>query len=280
MKIKGIIEAAKRPLLFEKGNTQMWVDEHISQQMLEAHLDPDTEAASRKPNTIDASVKWIKEYICGNNLDCNVLDLGCGPGLYTNRLAQIGFNHVMGVDFSSNSIEYAKKQAAELDLSVDYVCQDYLSLELTHSFDAALLIYCDFGVFNEAERDTLLHKVYSGLNPGGRFVFDVFTPNKYRNHVDSRNWYSLDSGFWKPTPHLCLSSNYWYPEAKAHLHQAIVIDDNEDMQVHNIWDKTYTVAELTSILKSTGFTDAEFYTDVTGSEYDEDTEIITVVARK
>ncbi|BCG60767.1 class I SAM-dependent methyltransferase [Paenibacillus sp. URB8-2] len=280
MKINKIIEKTKRPSLFEKGSSQMWVDEHISQQMLEAHLDPNTDAASRKPYTIDASVKWIKEYICGNNAEQKVLDLGCGPGLYTNRLAKQGFNNVTGIDFSSRSIEYARNQVAELNLHVNYVCQDYLTLNVTNDFDVVLLIYCDFGVLNENERNALLHNIYSNLKPGGKFVFDVFTPNKYRNHTDSRTWNSYKCGFWRPTPHLCLSSNYWYPEERVHLHQTIVIDDNEDLQVYNIWDKTYTLDELSSILSCIGFEELEFYSDITGREYEEDSEIITVIAKR
>ncbi|WP_379134052.1 class I SAM-dependent methyltransferase [Paenibacillus sp. sgz500958] len=280
MTISKIIEKTKRPLLFEKGSSQMWVDEYISQQMLDAHLDPNTDAASRKPYTIDASVKWIKEYICGNHFEQKVLDLGCGPGLYTNRLAKLGFNNVTGVDFSSRSIEYAKKQASELNLHVDYVCQDYLTLDFNNCFDVVLLIYCDFGVFNENERNSLLYKIYSNLKPGGKFVFDVFTPNKYRNHADSRTWNSYKSSFWKPTSHLCLDSNYWYSEERVHLHQTIVLDDNEDMQVYNIWDKTYTIDEISSILSYTGFEEFEYYSDVTGREYDDESEIITVIAKK
>ncbi|RUT47991.1 class I SAM-dependent methyltransferase [Paenibacillus anaericanus] len=280
MKLNNLIEATKRPLLFEEGTSQMWIDEYISQQMLEAHLDPNTDAASRKPDTMDASVKWIKEYICGNNFELQVLDLGCGPGLYTNRLAKLGFNNVTGVDFSSRSIAYAKDNASELNLQVNYICQDYLTLNFTNSFDVVLLIYCDFGVFNEYECNTLLHEIYSNLKPGGKFVFDIFTPNKYRNHADSRTWNSYTSGFWRPNSHMCLNSNYWYPEERVHLDQTIVIDDNEDMHVYNIWDKAYTIDEISSILKRVGFDELEYFSDITGREYDEDTEIITVVAKK
>ncbi|MGZ9583744.1 class I SAM-dependent methyltransferase [Paenibacillus marinisediminis] len=280
MNILKIIEKTKRPELFEKGSSQMWVDEYISQQMLIAHLDPNIDAASRKPSTINASVEWIKDYICGNKVEHKILDLGCGPGLYTNRLAKQGFNKVTGVDFSSRSIEYARNQAAELDVEVNYVNHDYLTYHFTNHFDVALLIYCDFGVLNEYERDTLLHKIYKNLNAGGTFVFDVFTPHKYRNHVDTKTWCSYNSGFWRPTPHLCLDANYWYPEERVHLQQTIVLEDPEDMQIYNIWDKTYTIDEISSILSSIGFEDVEYYSDVTGREYEEDTEVLTVVARK
>lgn len=280
MKINRIIEKSKKPLLFEKGSSQMWIDEYISQQMLEAHLDPNTDAASRKPHTIDASVKWIAEYICDNNYDQKLLDLGCGPGLYTNRLAKQGFKNVEGVDFSTRSIDYAKTQALNLKLHVDYVCHDYLTLDFTTCFDVILLIYCDFGVLNKSERDSLLTKIYNNLKPGGKFVFDVFTPNKYRNHVDTRTWNSHHGGFWSPTPHICLNSNYWYSKERVHLQQTIVLDDNDDLQIYNIWDQTYSLDEISSILSGIGFKDLEFFSDVTGRAYQEETEIMTIIAKK
>ncbi|WP_376769626.1 class I SAM-dependent methyltransferase [Fontibacillus panacisegetis] len=92
------------------------------------------------------------------------MDLGCRPGLYTNQLAKQGFNKITGVDFSSRSIEYAKNQASELNLQVEYINQDFLTLDFTKYFDVALLIYCDFGVLDEYARDTLLYKIYTNLN--------------------------------------------------------------------------------------------------------------------
>lgn len=275
-----IIEKSKKPLLFEKGSSQMWVDEYISQQMLEAHLDPNIDAASRNRATIDASVEWIKTDICSNNFELKLLDLGCGPGLYTNRLAEQGFSNVMGVDFSSRSIDYAKNQASELNLQVDYICHDYLTLNIPNYFDVVLLIYCDFGVLDEHARLTLLHKIYNNLNSGGKFVFDVFTPKKYKNHIDSRAWDSYKSGFWRPGPHVCLNSSYWYPDEKVHLQQTIVLEDDKDIQVYNLWDQTYTIDEISSVLSHVGFEKFEFYSDVTGREYEEESEILTVIAQK
>ncbi|SDF39578.1 hypothetical protein SAMN04488542_11039 [Fontibacillus panacisegetis] len=77
-----------------------------------------------------------------------------------------------------------------------------------------------------------------------------------------------------------MNSNYWYPEERVHLQQTIVVEDHKDMQVYNIWDKTYTVEEISSLLSRTGFEDIEFFSDVTGRAYEEETEILTVIAQK
>lgn len=80
-----LMKAGKRPLLFEAGEPEFWNDPHISKSTLEAHLNPNHDAASRKPEIIDQTVlHWLS---CGViKPGYKVLDLGCGPGLYAERL--------------------------------------------------------------------------------------------------------------------------------------------------------------------------------------------------
>jgi len=70
--------------------------------------------ASRSIEKIQLIVDWIQQMLGKNNID--ILDLGCGPGLYAERFAIKG-HKVTGIDFSENSIKYAKKSAAENNLN-------------------------------------------------------------------------------------------------------------------------------------------------------------------
>ena len=51
-----ILDHSEKPRLLELRETHLWDDPHISKSMLEAHLNPDTEAASRKPVTIGKTI--------------------------------------------------------------------------------------------------------------------------------------------------------------------------------------------------------------------------------
>ena len=57
----------------------------------------------KQSSSIDRSVEWIASRF-NIDRDSTIVDFGCGPGLYTPRLAKRGAN-VTGIDFSGRSIE-------------------------------------------------------------------------------------------------------------------------------------------------------------------------------
>jgi len=168
MNINELLKLSKKPKLFERSEYLFWDDPHISKKMLEAHLNPEWDAASRKISTIDKSVKWLNKEVFLNN-ELKVLDLGCGPGLYTSRLAELGYS-VTGIDYSKRSINYANKNAAENELDIKYIYQNYLTIDFESEFDVIMLIFCDLGALTNEERDILLAKIYKALKPGGTFI--------------------------------------------------------------------------------------------------------------
>ena len=57
--LKDILKNGIKPPLFELGEAKFWDDPHISKSMLEAHLNPNHDAASWKPETIDKTVHHL-----------------------------------------------------------------------------------------------------------------------------------------------------------------------------------------------------------------------------
>lgn len=86
----------KKPPLYTKTEIPFWDDEHISLQMLNAHLNPNYDGASRKLEFIEKSVDWISKILPSEHYP-SVLDIGCGPGLYTERYAKKGYRVVGNV---------------------------------------------------------------------------------------------------------------------------------------------------------------------------------------
>jgi SAM-dependent methyltransferase len=268
----------EKPVPFTPGEELFWDDPHISKQMLSAHLDPTHDLASRKPETIERSVAWIIEILELSPEDA-VLDLGCGPGLYTARFAQQGLQ-VTGVDYSRRSIDYATYYAREHNLDICYRYQDYLTLEDSQEYDVVLLIFGDFCVLAPDKRDRLLKNVLRALKPGGYFILDVTTREYRKRHEYSSGWYVIDSGFWKPGLHLVLDQGFDYPEQSIALDQSIVIEATGELSVYRMWFQDYDNETIVDELDGVGFAVQSIWSDLTGISYAEDTEWIGVVSQK
>jgi len=86
---------------------------------------------------------------------------------------------VTGIDFSANSLDYAREQAAEKGLDIDYVLANYIGFETSRRFDLIIMIMCDFCSLSPEQRQVLLSKFHSLLKPGGAVVLDVYSLNAF-----------------------------------------------------------------------------------------------------
>jgi SAM-dependent methyltransferase len=268
----------QKPAPFTPGEPLFWDDPHISTHMLEAHLDPHTDAASRRPETIDHSVVWITKKL-GLAAGDTVLDLGCGPGLYATRFASRDLR-VTGVDCSRRSIEYATDQARRLALPITYRREDYLHLQTEAVFDAVLLIYGDYCVLSPAQRSTLLGVVWRSLRPGGHFVVDVTTRESRNRNPMANHWSVQNNGFWRSTPHLTLEEDFDYRECSVYLEQVVVVEATGRMTVYRMWFQDFTGGTITTELEQGRFTVESLWNDLWGTPYAEPTGWIGVVACK
>ncbi|WP_340113083.1 class I SAM-dependent methyltransferase [Maribellus mangrovi] len=259
MGINKIVKYAGKPALYEKGTDVMWTDPHISKQLLEIHLHPDIDLASRKKSTVEKTIKWIFEQVEDNEM--KILDLGCGPGLYTQIIAQRG-HKVTGVDFSENSIDYAKQQAKAKNLDIEYINKNYLDLDLPeNAFDLVMMIYTDLGVLLPEERNQLLSKIEKVLKPGGTLIFDVLNDKDLDKKVSPKNWEVAGQGFWRENPYLTLSESFFYEKEKVILNQHIVAED-ENTSVYRFWTHYFSHDDLMRLLKTFDFTEIEFCENV------------------
>jgi len=260
MNIQNIINNTQQPKLYEKGMAKMWTDEHISQQLLHVHLSKDVDLASRKMSTIEKTIDWILEQTDAQEL--NILDLGCGPGLYAELLAQKG-HKVTGVDFSKCSIDYATSQAKEKKLNINYIHSDYLKLDLEENkFDLVLQIFTDFGVLLPDERSQLLQQVSKLLKPGGIFIFDVLNDKDLDLKISPNNWEAAEKGFWKDSPYVALSNSFLYKDEKVILYQHAVLNDKESIDTYRFWTHFFSRDDLENILSEHPFRNIRFYENV------------------
>jgi 2-polyprenyl-3-methyl-5-hydroxy-6-metoxy-1,4-benzoquinol methylase len=272
-------EINSRPKPFEFYTAaELWTNEHTAKQMLKYHLNEDIDLSSRNKKFIEKSVDWIYSHF-NLNENSKIADFGCGPGLYTTRLAEKG-SKVTGIDFSKNSIEYAKKVANEKRLDINYMNKNYLDFETEDRFDLIIMIMCDFCALSAAQRKKLLSKFKTFLKPNGSVLLDVYSLNSFNQKEESAT-YELNQlfGFWSPDDYYAFVNSFKYEEEKVTLDKYTIIEESKTRVVYN-WLQHFSIESSLNEFEVNGFKIENVYSDVAGTDYDPNSPEIAIIAKK
>lgn len=273
-----LLEVNRRPEPFaEYTARELWTDPHTARQMLAYHLNETVDAASRNHSFLDRSADWIVSHF-GLGAGATVADFGCGPGLYAQRLARAGLN-VTGIDFSANSLRYARETAADEGLDIDYVEVDYLGFETDRRFDLVMMIMCDFCALSPDQRASLLRKFRSMLADGGAVLLDVYSPQMFDAREESATYaVNLLDGFWSPDEYFGFLNTFKYDEERVLLDKYTIVERDRTRRVFN-WLQCFTPSELEREFADCGLQVVERWGDVAGGVYDPDASEFAIVAR-
>ena len=277
--LKVLKEINSRPTLFQFYTAdELWTNEHTSKQMLEYHLNGSIDLSSRNKNFIERSVEWIVSHFAVDK-NTEIADFGCGPGLYTTRLAERGAL-VTGIDFSENSLKHAKQVADRNHLKINYVLTNYLDFETSSSFDLITMIMCDFCVLSPEQRKKMLSKFNSLLKPNGSVLLDVYSLNSFNQREESAT-YELNqlNGFWSPEDYYCFVNIFKYEEEKVILDKYTIIEESRKRVVYN-WLQCYSKDSISNEFEENGFKVEELYSDVAGKAFTSESTEIAIVAKK
>jgi SAM-dependent methyltransferase len=245
--------------------------------MLRVHLSQEHDRASRRFEIIDRQVAWIHEVVLGGEPG-RILDLGCGPGLHTSRLARLG-HRCSGIDCSPASIEHAESEASEAGLACDYQLADLRKAELGRGFDAALLLFGEFNSFAPVEAESLLERVRHALRENGRLVLEPQTEEGVRETGEEPPMWSAQlEGLFADEPHLTLRECAWHPDQNATTERHFVFRDGEEPAVFAQTTQAYGEEVLDGMLERAGFAVIGRYESLTGGEAEGDAELFGLVA--
>jgi SAM-dependent methyltransferase len=230
---------------------------------------------------VERTIDWIVSTAGSRR---NLLDLGCGPGIYANQLHDRGFK-VTGIDISQNSIAYARDQAAKTGKEIEYRVQDYVHTTIQGRYDIALCIYCDVGALIPDELDLFLKNVSSALEVGGLFMFDVFGPGLCDCRHVGKSWaVHPNGGFWSNRPHLEFSEDIHDQQKRTWGTRTVVIE--EGVPAYNAykeyitWDLYYDEETLLRVLNNHGFVIDGIRTDLIPPNSFTSNDVLFVKARK
>ena len=227
-----------------------WDEPGFSARMLAEHLSQEHDLASRRCDAIDAQVRWIHEQICGGQ-PRRILDLGCGPGLYLQRLAALG-HECCGIDFSPASVAYAREKLAG---KAEIKESDLRRADFGRDYDVVMMLYGELNVFSPEECASILCRAFGALVGGGCMVIEPHTFEAVRRIGHSpKSSYRSESGLFSPHPHSCEIDNLWFGQEAAALQLFCVTDAaSGQVKTYRSTTKAWTDGEYRKLLEQAGF---------------------------
>ena len=217
----------------------------------------------------------LKEYGVSQGL---LLDMGCGTGSVTERLAARGYD-MIGIDNSEEMLMEARDKMVESGQDILYLLQDMRSFELYGTVAAAVSI-CDSMnyILEKEDLEQVFRLVNNYLDPKGIFIFDFNTPYKYRELLGDRTIAeSRDncSFIWE---------NTFYEEAEVNIYDLTIFMQEEDdifrryQETH--YQKGYTVETVCRLLAEAGLKLEAVYDAFSSDAPRNDSERVYFVARE
>lgn len=280
MKILDVVDRNTPPAPWAEGDNIPWNQPAFSARMLREHLSQEHDRASRRSSVVDRHVEWIHEVVLAGRSG-RVLDLCCGPGLYTERLAKLG-HECRGIDYSPAAIEHARGAAEVGEEVIEYLLGDVRETEFGRGYDLAMMIFGEFNVFRREDASKLLRRAYDALVPGGVLLFEPQTFEAVKGVGETPPaWFTSHAGLFSETPHLCLSESFWDADSGTATVRYFVMDAmSGSVERMAVSYQAYTNAEYAALLAECGFEGGEFLPSLAGTGDGEQVELMAVLARK
>jgi SAM-dependent methyltransferase len=129
--------------------------------------------------------------------DGPVLELGVGTGRIAVPVALAGVR-VVGVDSSEGMLEVARETAAAAGVTLDLRYGDLRDPPVEETFTLVMIPFRTLlHMQTDDDRRAALRAVHTRLDPGGRFIFDVFTPGPEDIAETHGRWLEREPGIFE-----------------------------------------------------------------------------------
>ena len=215
------------PVPFDRRFELDWSDPEVSRRVLREHLDQSHDGASRRVHVVERHIRRLLRLLPAAPVD--VLDAGCGPGLYAVRLARLGYR-VTGVDVGSAVLRHARSLARDSHVKVAFRQADLRHLDYRAEFDCALLVYYILEAFRRPQQDVVLRRLAAALRPGGRLVAELrVRPDQPPGRLSA--WEYVPFSVLADRRHLLLTDATYDDDAHTYvLREVAVLDDGVRVQ--------------------------------------------------
>ncbi len=203
-----------------------------------------------------------------------VLDLACGHGRHTNRLAKRGLS-LTGFDLSEVFLEHARAEAKAADLDVAYVRGDMRELPWEGAFDAVINVFTAFGYLEDDRQDArVVEAVAKALRPGGRFLQEIL-------HRDGLTRRYLPSWVERLEDGLLALHEQHFDLVRGGIEDVVTeIEADGARTERRTWVRLYTVPEFRRMYEAAGLELEAVYGGLDGSDLTIASRRLVLVASK
>ncbi len=211
----------------------------------------------------------------GNSFDNNiVLDLGCGTGSVTKRLAKEGYD-MIGVDSSPQMLQIAVENNSE---DILYLLQDMRLFELYGTVEAVVSLCDSINYITEYEDLVSVFRLVNNyLDPGGVFIFDLKTEHSFAKIGEAVIAEDRDecSFIWE---------NDFDKESRLNTYNLTLFikaqDGRYDKYIEEHYQKAYDLEEIESALETAGLQFVAAYEAFTEKNASKENDRVYVVAKE
>lgn len=216
----------------------VWFREVFTEEYLRTMPDNLDEITASEAEFIRKSLKLKK--------GSRILDLACGFGRHSLRLAQDGYE-LVGLDLSMPLLQKALAEAQRRSLNVKFIHGDMRELSFSTIFDGVFIWDTSLGYFDDRTNLRVLQGIHRSLKNGGRLLIDVINRDYVVQQTPTRLW-------WEGKGCIFLEeSEFDYQTSTLHAKRSFIYEDGTRPLEQNSFIRLYNAHELRQMLHVAGF---------------------------
>lgn len=234
-----------------------------SEDYLDVYKHRDEEDTDKLVNLILANVEIPSS--------AKILDAACGAGRHAIRFAELGYL-VTGFDLSGTLLTYAKLEARNKSLDINFIQSDIRTFRSEIKFDLITNLFTSFGYFDSDEENFLfVTNAYEFLNKNGYYILDYLNKDYLEANLVSSSEKIIDGKE--------IHEKRSISDDRVIKHIKVYKNNGNNEFLESV--KLYSFDELEQQFNKIGFSTVKVFGDYEGSNYNREmSERCIIIFRK